>query len=248
MFGLTRNQLIGLVAAIALTGGIVTLGLSNDEDEVAASDDANEAKGKKGRKGKKRRAKNRRSKGDGPGLCKRLECTPAQAEIINPLVKQYRKDARADRKAQRQGWAELARLYRDETLDEEALDAAFDQVGEAEANLQSRARTTLAEVHAVLEPTQRELLTRSVAAKGPLELLEPSSSPRKGAGKGKGKRRNERAAARRGNRRDGGRALARDADPTRFDPGSVPTDDPTEPADPQPSAASAPGSASPDPV
>lgn len=173
--------------------------LAFDDDEGAGTDEQAQLDGqevrksKKGRKGKKqRRGKKRRGKGGDAGVCQQLQCTAEQTQPINELVRGYRRESRGDKKLQRQAWADLAVLYGAETLDEIAIDAAYDRVAEGQSEQELRARQAIEEIHALLDPQQRELLARSLAARGPVGFLEPPER--------KGKRRGKR----RGGKRRGG--------------------------------------------
>lgn len=148
---------------------------------LAAPSDASVEAPKKGKKGKKGKGKGKKGK-HARGLCGQLSCTEAQAEQVGARVQTLREHQRAGRTRQQALHTSLSReLAKDKPSKKELerihKDLVRMQSKTAEANLGA-----LLDIHAVLDPAQRQQLSRMVERDGLRRLFKGSHHAR---GRGK---------------------------------------------------------------
>lgn len=99
-------------------------------------------------------------------LFRRLDTTPGQEKVIRGAVEEVWTTARDLKGELRYSRADVARAMRAESLDEEALGAAFVRHDDVMDALRKAVVGALAKVHDVLDPQQRERLADWLDASG----------------------------------------------------------------------------------
>ncbi len=120
-----------------------------------------------------RAARWRRCRGGGPGqhralrwLFRVLDTTPGQEKVIRAALEEAwitTREARHDATSRR---TDLARVFRSETVDDEALRAAQGGVRSAYDRVEEAVTKALRRIHEALDPMQRERLARIVEGGG----------------------------------------------------------------------------------
>ncbi len=183
MLGLSRNTWFLIGGALLVV--VLYLGFSGDDD---AQDDttAQGTKGKRKHKSKRDKGSSGESGGVGVGkMCAKLECSEAQLTSFKDMVKEHRKNTSSQRRGLAEAYARIAAELAEETIDNVALDDAFEDAAGHRAEIENGARGVLEAMHAKLSGTQREGLAKMVARHGPSMLLSRPSTGTKAPKKGK---------------------------------------------------------------
>ncbi len=104
-------------------------------------------------------------------LFRRLDTTPGQEKEISKAVEEFLEETRAIKKQGKASRDEVARVLRNESLDEEALGELFSRHDDALREVHQAFAGALGRIHNALDPEQRETLA---------ELIE--AGPRRGFG------------------------------------------------------------------
>ena len=202
MLGLSRNVWFGIGGVMLAV--VLYLGFSGG-DAAEGSKDA-QAQKAKSKKGKGKRKKRVAGGGDGGGVgigkvCARLDCSKEQLTAFKALVKEHRKGTAPQRRGLSEAHVKIAAELSEDTLDTAALDEAYADAAQQQAQLDASARGVLVAMHAQLSSAQREALAKMVARHGPTKLLaRPSSASPARSKKGRKKRGRRR---RKGKKKDG---------------------------------------------
>lgn len=92
-----------------------------------------------------------------------LDTSPSQEQVIEDAIRKLERESEELRGQMRNGRFEVARALRNETLDREALEQLGDKQQAAIQQLKTKALDAISEVHAVLDPRQRSLLSELIS-------------------------------------------------------------------------------------
>lgn len=110
-------------------------------------------------------------------FCEPIACTEAQVGQLTATftgAHEARRDARAERKADKPDLSPVADLFRADTLDQAALRAAFASVHPPEGREGGHAEQAgalLGEIHGILTPEQRATVADKIEAEGPHAVM-----------------------------------------------------------------------------
>jgi Spy/CpxP family protein refolding chaperone len=103
----------------------------------------------------------------GAGICRQIECTPAQEEQVAQIFEAHRAEVAQDRAQAQQLRREMAAELAQSQLDTEKLQRLQTQLSQVHAKMaQARLQSTI-ELHGMLTPSQREALAEHMASRGP---------------------------------------------------------------------------------
>ncbi len=136
---------------------------------------------KKKKKKKAKAAKKKAGKNQGKkhmrGLCAQLSCTDAQAEKVSARLQSLREEHRDARKGQASLQTSLSRELAKDKPSKKELARIQEDIERTQAKLIEATIDALLDVHAVLEPEQRETLAAMVERNG-LRRLMKGGGPR----------------------------------------------------------------------
>lgn len=123
----------------------------------------------------------------GERLCKKLSCTDAQKAQVAAILTDLKTDTKADREAIRALHGKVMAEYAKAKPDQAEMKVAYAKIDAHRASIRDHVHDAAMELHALLNPTQRQELAEMLGERGLEKMLKGGGHGRHGkGGKGKG--------------------------------------------------------------